>query len=118
MLTKSKIIVAAAVATLALSSPAFAQAFSRSWGTGNEQPSYYDHGGALHVGVAAQQQNQIAVRRNGLNAFAQTRQPTPQELNAFREGDYYAPSKIVVQQATPQEQNAFREGDFYAPTID
>jgi hypothetical protein len=68
MLTKSTLIVAVVVATIGIASPAFAQSFSKSWGT------------------------------------------------EFRQGDYYAPSKTVVQQATPQEQNAFREGDFYAPT--
>lgn len=32
--------------------------------------------------------------------------------------DYYAPSKTVGQRVSPQEQNAFRQGDFYAPTVD
>jgi hypothetical protein len=40
---------------------------------------------------------------------------TPQELNEFKRGDYYAPSKTVVQQPTAQELNQAREGDFYAP---
>jgi hypothetical protein len=66
---RSKFIVAAAVATLGLSSPAFAQAFSGSYGTGNEQPSYYDHNGALHAGIPAKQ-TQFAAHRSGLNAFA------------------------------------------------
>jgi hypothetical protein len=119
MLTKSTLIAAVAVATLSIASPAFAQAFSRGWGTGNSMPTSYDHNGALRLGAAPEVSNtKIAVRRNGLNAVAQTRQPTPQELNAFREGDYYVPSKTAVQQATPQEQNAFREGDFYAPRVD
>ncbi len=117
MLTKSTLIAAVAVATIGIASPAFAQAPSTGWGTGNSVPTYYDHNGALHLGAAPQKSNtQIAVERSGLNAFAQTRQATPQELNEFRQGDYYAPGKAVVQQATPQEQNAFREGDFYAPT--
>lgn len=117
MLTKSTLIAAVAVATISIASPAFAQSFNRSDGTGNELPSYYDRDGGLHLGAAPRESNtQIAVKRGGLNAFAQTRRPTPQELNEFRQGDYYAPSKTVGQQATPQEQNAFREGDFYAPT--
>jgi len=69
MLTKSKIAVVAAIAMLGLSSTAFAQAFSSSYGTGNVQSSYFDSNGALHQGTAPQQ-NQIAVHRNGLNAFA------------------------------------------------
>jgi hypothetical protein len=69
MSLRSKFIVAAAVATLGLSSPAFAQAFSSNYGTGNEQSSYYDHTGALHAGIPAQQ-NQFAGHRSGLNAFA------------------------------------------------
>ena len=40
---------------------------------------------------------------------------TPQELNEFKQGDYYAPAKTVVQQPTAQELNQAREGDFYAP---
>jgi hypothetical protein len=116
MLTKSTLIVAVAVATIGIASPAFAQSFSRSWGTGNVLPTYYDRDGGLHLGAAPQESNtQIAVKRSGLNAFAQTRRPTPEELNEFRQGDYYAPSKTVVQQATPQEQNAFREGGALRP---
>ena len=40
---------------------------------------------------------------------------TPQELNEFKQGDFYAPVKTVVQQPTAQELNQAREGDFYAP---
>jgi hypothetical protein len=117
MLTKSTLIAAVAVATISIASPAFAQAFSRGWGTGNSVAAYYDRDGDLHLGAAPPESNtQIAVKRSGLNAFAQIRQPTPQERSQFRQGDYYAPSKTVVQQATTQEQYAFREGDFYAPT--
>lgn len=119
MLTKSTLIAAVAIATISIASPAFAQAFSSSYGTGNSMPTYYDNNGTLHLGAAPQATNtQIAGKRSGLNAFAQTRPPTAQELKEFREGDYYAPSKTVVPQATPQERNAFRQGDFYAPTAD
>jgi hypothetical protein len=69
MSTRSKLIVAAAIAALSFSSPAFAQVFSGSLGTGNVQPSYYDSNGGLHEGTATQQ-NQIAVHRSGLSAFA------------------------------------------------
>jgi hypothetical protein len=67
MSLRSKFILAAGVATLGLSSPAFAQAFSSSYGTGNEQSSYYDDNGALHAGIPA---HQFAVHRSGINAFA------------------------------------------------
>src|SRR6266478_3764167 len=69
MVTKSKIAVIAAIAALSFASPAFAQSFNGSDGTGNELPSYYDHNGGLHAGIAPQQ-TQTAARRSGLNAFA------------------------------------------------
>jgi hypothetical protein len=111
MLTKSTLIAAVAVATISIASPAFAQSFSRSWGTGNELPTYYDHEGGLHLGAAPQESNtQIAVKRSGLNAFAQTRRPTPEELNEFRQGDYYAPSKTVVQHRHPSRAERVSRG--------
>jgi len=69
MSTKSKFIAAAAIAMLGLASPAFAQSFNRSDGTGNELPAYYDNAGGLHAGIAPQQK-QVAVHRTGLSAFA------------------------------------------------
>ena len=69
MSTRSKLIVAAAIAMLGFASPAFAQSFNRTDGTGNELPSYYDSQGGLHAGIAAVQQN----RTTGLNAFANVR---------------------------------------------
>lgn len=71
MSIRSKLIAAVAIAAFGLASPAFAQSFSRSYGTGNSLPDYYDHDGALHVGAAPQQGNsQVAEQRNGMNAFA------------------------------------------------
>jgi hypothetical protein len=70
MVTKSKIALIAAIAALSCASPALAQSFNRSEGTGNELPSYYDSQGGLHTGIAAVQHNQTGVRRSGLNAFA------------------------------------------------
>ena len=55
MLTKSTLIAAVAVATISIASPAFAQSFNRSDGTGNELPKTV------------------------------VQQATPQEQNAFRE---------------------------------
>lgn len=69
MLTKSKIAVIAAVAALSCASPALAQSFNRSDGTGNELPSYYDSQGGLHAG-SEHMQSHIAVHRSSLNAFA------------------------------------------------
>ena len=72
MSTRSKFVAAAAIAILGLATPAFAQSFNRSDGTGNELPSYYDRGGGLHAGIVPQQR-QIAIHRNGSNAFARVR---------------------------------------------
>jgi hypothetical protein len=69
MTNTSKLIAAIAVATF-IASPAFAQSFNPSEGTGNVVSSYYDHSGGLHAGVAQPQNEQIAAHRNGLNAFA------------------------------------------------
>jgi hypothetical protein len=73
MSTKSKLIIAAAIATFSLASPAFAQSFNADWGTGNEMSSFYDANGGLHEGTVASKQNQTAVResgKSGLDAFA------------------------------------------------
>lgn len=69
MVTKSKIAVIAAILGLLSASPAFAQSFNRSDGTGNELPSYYDSQGGLHAGIASRP-NQIVAHRSGLSAFA------------------------------------------------
>ena len=69
MSTRSKFVVAAAIAIVGLATPAFAQSFNRSDGTGNELPSYYDSSGGLHAGIVPQQK-QLAVHRNGSKAFA------------------------------------------------
>jgi hypothetical protein len=76
MSTRSKFIVAAAIVALGLASPASAQSFNRTEGTGNSLPSYYDSQGGLHCGLLAActgippQQIQIAAHRSGLNALA------------------------------------------------
>jgi hypothetical protein len=74
MSTRSKFIVAAAVAVLGLASPASAQSYNRTEGSGNSLPMYYDSQGGQHcgrlaacTGIAPQQ---IAADRSGLNAFA------------------------------------------------
>lgn len=119
MLTKSTLIAAIAVAVIGFASPASAQAFSKGWGSGNVMPTYYDHDGGLRLGAVPSGSNtQIAVRRSGLNAVAQVRRPSAQEMSELRHGDYYAPRETLAKRATPQEQSAFRQGDFYAPTVD
>jgi hypothetical protein len=69
MVTKSKIAIIAAVLGSISISPALAQSFNRSDGTGNELPSYYDSQGGLHAGMPSEQP-QIVAHRSGLSAFA------------------------------------------------
>jgi hypothetical protein len=77
MTSKWKITIVAAIMAAGIASPAFAQGYDRTYGTGNPMATYYDNSGALHVGAAPQQhfatvpqQNRFAARQNGLNAFA------------------------------------------------
>jgi hypothetical protein len=76
MSTRSKFIVAAAIAVLGLASPASAQSYNRTEGSGNSLPMYYDSQGGQHCGRVAActgiapQQVQIAADRSGLNALA------------------------------------------------
>jgi hypothetical protein len=49
MSIKLKLIAVVAVLAFGVGTPAFAQAFSQSVGTGNVLPSCYDQSGALHV---------------------------------------------------------------------
>jgi hypothetical protein len=76
MSTRSKFVVAAAIAMLGLASPASAQSYNRTEGSGNSLPMYYDSQGGQHCGQQsactgiAPQQIQIAADRSGLNAFA------------------------------------------------
>ena len=75
MSTRSKFIAAAAVA-VGLASPASAQSYNRTEGSGNSLPMYYDSQGGQHCGQLAActgiapQQIQIAAHRSGVNAFA------------------------------------------------
>jgi hypothetical protein len=68
--------VAAAIAVLGLASPASAQSYNRTEGSGNSLPMSYDSQGGQHCGQQsactgiAPQQIQIAADRSGLNAFA------------------------------------------------
>jgi hypothetical protein len=78
MVTKTKIAALTAIAVLS-ASPAFAQAYSSGFGTGNSQQSYFDKDGQLHTGNMPQPQtaphsqaapqNHIAAHRRGPNAY-------------------------------------------------
>jgi hypothetical protein len=75
MINKSALALFAAVAAVGIASPALAQSFDKTDGTGNELPAYYDADGGLHFGTAPQS-GTITVHTNGLHAFAQV-QRTP-----------------------------------------
>jgi hypothetical protein len=68
MLTKSTLTAAVAAVTFIVS-PAFAQSFTPSFGTGNEAPSHYDANGGIHPGMLSPRNRPIGVHRAGLNAF-------------------------------------------------
>ena len=67
---KSKIIVIAAIAALSHAAPVSAQSFSRSEGTGNELPSYYDSNGGLHRGIAPQNTRRLYAFASGRHAIS------------------------------------------------
>lgn len=74
--TRAKFIMAAATALLGLASPASAQSYNRTEGSGNSLPMYYDSQGGQHCGRLAActgiapQQIQIGAPRSGLLASA------------------------------------------------
>jgi hypothetical protein len=84
MSIRSTFIVATAIATLGLGSPAFAQGFSND--TGNPRPSYYDPDGKWHTGRPPQQQAvtpQSARRGRGLYLYAGHAVPGANDPPAF-----------------------------------
>jgi len=68
MIRISAIVIATAVAASNLTSPAAAQAFSSSWGTGNVEETHYDAGGRLVRDAVSP--NLTASQDRGLSAFA------------------------------------------------
>jgi hypothetical protein len=77
MVQKTKMVIIAAVTASSFAAPAFAQAFSTGWGTGNEQTAYFDSDGCLHFGFPPSHE-QTAVARKGLYAYAKiTRNRSP-----------------------------------------
>jgi len=76
MSSRSKLFVAAAIVMIGLASPASAQSYNRTEGSGNSLPMYYDSQGGQHCGRLAAcagiapQQIQIAAHGSALYAFA------------------------------------------------
>ena len=80
MINTSKLALIAVVAAMSVASPAFAQSFDRSSGTGNELPFAYGPGGTKptwtvppqneHVAVRESNTGKVAVRQTGRNTFA------------------------------------------------
>jgi hypothetical protein len=51
-------------------------------------------------------------------ALSMTAPVLAQQPNWSQQGDYYAPSKTIVQQPTAQELRQAEQGDYYAPRFD
>jgi len=68
MIRISAVVIATAVAASNLTSPASAQAFSSTWGTGNVEATHYDAGGRLVRDAVSP--NPTAPQDRGLSAFA------------------------------------------------
>jgi hypothetical protein len=60
MITKSKLVLIATIATMSIATPALAQSFDPDAGTGN----------VLSYSYAPSRHEQVAIHRNGLHAFA------------------------------------------------
>ena len=71
MINKSKLAVIAAVLAAGVASPAFAQSFDPTDGTGNDLPAYYGPRGGLHHGSSFS--SRIAVHRRGQERIAARR---------------------------------------------
>src|SRR5580704_10267185 len=88
MFSKSKIALIAALA-VSIASPAFAQSFNKSDGTGNELPFAYGPGGTKQAWTVVTPQNdQIAARQVGANRFA-VRQNSQSHVAAVRGSGLY-----------------------------
>ena len=79
MINKSKLALIAAVLAAGVASPAFAQSFDPTDGTGNDLPAYYGPRGGLHYGSHT---SRIAVQRSGHERIAARRTiGSPAELH-------------------------------------
>ena len=77
MINKSKLAFIAALVAMSAASPAFAQAFSKGYGTGNVTPYTFEPNGTAapqNGQTAARQSNagKVAVHQNGHGRFAGT----------------------------------------------
>lgn len=73
MINKSKLAIAVVIGALSVASPALAQSYDPSAGTGNVLPFAYGAGGVKQRWTALpppQVNEQVAVRRSGLGAYA------------------------------------------------
>ena len=68
MIRISAVVIAAAIVASNLTSPASAQAYSQTWGTGNVEATHYDANGRLVRDTGLQ--NPTITRDQGLSAFA------------------------------------------------
>jgi hypothetical protein len=95
MISKSKIALIAALA-VSIASPAFAQSFNKSDGTGNELPFAYGPGATKQTWTVVSPQNdQIAARQTGSNRFA-VRQNSQTHVAAVRGSGLYDYAAIPV----------------------
>ena len=70
MINTSKLALIAVLAAMSVASPAFAQSFNKSDGTGNELPFAYGPGGAKPTWTVPSQNEQIAARPNNAGKVA------------------------------------------------
>jgi hypothetical protein len=70
MINKSKLALIAAALAAGIASPAFAQSFDTTDGTGNGLPAYYGPRGGLHYGPLP---SRIAVHRGGHERIVERR---------------------------------------------
>ena len=70
MINTSKFALIAVLASMSVASPAFAQSFSKSDGTGNVLPFAYGPGGTKPAWTVAPENEQIAVRQNNAGKVA------------------------------------------------
>jgi hypothetical protein len=79
MINKSKLALIAAILAVGIASPAFAQSFDPTDGTGNGLPAYYGPRGGLHYGSLP---SRIAVQWSGHERIAARRTiGSPAELH-------------------------------------
>ena len=106
MINKSKLTVIATVAAISLASPAFAQSFDKSYGTGNELPFAYGPDGAKPAWTTESQNQQIAVRQSNAGRVAVRQKGQDRFATGGTSGFY---NYVAVPYAA--------DGDAYAPAV-